>query len=110
MGKPLDSEEQAILNSVEQGEWQSVPSLELEIKRYRDYAVASRQSIVTPGASVRILRELQDMTPTDLATLTGLSVETITAIEQEQIPLTEAGSVVIAQALRCDPRVLLASV
>lgn len=35
---PLDAEEQALLESVELGEWQSVPDVVQEIERYRLYA------------------------------------------------------------------------
>ena len=34
----LDAEELAILESVELGEWQSVPDIEREINRYQGYA------------------------------------------------------------------------
>ncbi|NMF86695.1 hypothetical protein [Nodosilinea sp. P-1105] len=36
--KSLDAEEAAILASVELGEWQSVPNLSEEVKRYQRYA------------------------------------------------------------------------
>lgn len=34
----VDKEEQELLASVEAGEWQSVPNLEEEIRRHREYA------------------------------------------------------------------------
>jgi predicted DNA binding CopG/RHH family protein len=37
---PLDVEEQEILESLENGEWQSVPNLMQEIQRYQSYAQA----------------------------------------------------------------------
>lgn len=37
---PLDAEEQAILESVDLGEWQSVPDVTQELERYRAYAQA----------------------------------------------------------------------
>jgi len=36
----LDPEEQALLESVENGEWQPVPDMQTEIQRYQRYAVA----------------------------------------------------------------------
>ena len=36
---PLDSKEQAILDSVENAEWNSVPNRLREIQRYQSYAV-----------------------------------------------------------------------
>jgi predicted DNA binding CopG/RHH family protein len=37
---PMTPEEQEILESVEQGEWQSVPNLQQEIGRYQSYTKA----------------------------------------------------------------------
>lgn len=37
----LDRTEQELLNSVEQGEWQSIPNLEKESQRYQEYAKAT---------------------------------------------------------------------
>ena len=34
----LDKEEKELLNSYEKDEWQTVPGLESEIERYREYA------------------------------------------------------------------------
>ncbi len=42
---PLDAEEQAILDSVELGEWQSVPDVAQEIERYRTYAQAQANGL-----------------------------------------------------------------
>lgn len=35
---PLDAEEQSLLESIELGEWQSVPNVLQEIERYQHYA------------------------------------------------------------------------
>lgn len=45
---PLDAEEQAILESVELGEWQSVPNAVAEIDRYRRYAQTNQVTIEKP--------------------------------------------------------------
>jgi predicted DNA binding CopG/RHH family protein len=37
----LDREEKAIIKSIENGEWKSVPNLEKEKARYRQYALAA---------------------------------------------------------------------
>lgn len=37
----LDKVEQELLDSVERGEWQSIPDLEKEGKRYQEYAKAT---------------------------------------------------------------------
>ena len=59
----LDAEEQAILASVELGEWQSVPDLEQEIQRYQHYArsqvnVLETISIDLPASDLQSLQEL----------------------------------------------------
>ncbi|AFY59550.1 hypothetical protein [Synechococcus sp. PCC 6312] len=41
----LDAEEQALMNSIEAGEWESVPNLQQEIERYQHYAAAQVQSL-----------------------------------------------------------------
>lgn len=42
---PLYAEEQAILESVELGEWQSVPDVTQAIERYQSYAQAQMNSL-----------------------------------------------------------------
>lgn len=39
----LDSEEQGILDSFDRGEWQPVPGVQSEMKRYQEYAKATRK-------------------------------------------------------------------
>ena len=45
MNIKLDAEEQDILESVERGEWQSIPNLQQELERYRLHARAHLGSI-----------------------------------------------------------------
>ncbi|MBW4651668.1 MAG: hypothetical protein KME20_01200 [Kaiparowitsia implicata GSE-PSE-MK54-09C] len=54
---PLDAEEQAILESVELGEWQPVPDVTQEIERYRTYA----QSQVNGLAAVSLELPTSDL-------------------------------------------------
>lgn len=37
----LDSEEKQLLDSVERGEWKTIPNFEKEAKRYQEYAKAT---------------------------------------------------------------------
>lgn len=60
---PLDAEEQAILESVELNEWQSVPDVAQEIERYQRYAQAQMTqleavSIELPTADLQSLQEV----------------------------------------------------
>lgn len=72
-----------------------------------DFRVAKKQIEVSPGESVRILRELQEMSQSDLSELTGMPQSTISAIENEKINLGVERAKVIARALRCHPAVLV---
>ena len=62
---------------------------------------------VSPGDSVRILRELQDMSQNDLAAATGIPQSTISAIENDRVRLGVERAKVLAKALRCHPAVLV---
>lgn len=68
----------------------------------------AKQSIeVTPGESVRILRELQELSQNELARLTGIPQSTISAIENDRVRLGVERSKVLARALHCHPAVLV---
>jgi transcriptional regulator with XRE-family HTH domain len=62
---------------------------------------------VSVGESVRILRELQELSQSRLAELTGIAQSTISAIENDKINLGVERAKVIARALRCHPAVLV---
>ena len=62
---------------------------------------------VSPGESVRIIRQLQGLSQTELAKLTGIAQSTISAIENDRIRLGVERAKVLARALRCHPAVLV---
>ena len=62
---------------------------------------------VSPGESVRILRELQELSQNQLSGLTGIPQSTISAIENERVKLGVERAKVLARALRCHPAVLV---
>jgi len=68
---------------------------------------ASKSVAVSVGESVRIVRELQELSQTELAKLTGIPQSTISAIENERINLGVERAKVIARALRVHPAVLV---
>ena len=72
-----------------------------------DYRKAIKRIDVSPGDSVRILRELQEMSQNDLAAATGIPQSTISAIENDRIRLGVDRAKVLAKALRCHPAVLV---
>jgi transcriptional regulator with XRE-family HTH domain len=72
-----------------------------------DYRKAIKRINVSPGDSVRILRELQEMSQNDLAAATGIPQSTISAIENGRVRLGVDRAKVLAKALRCHPAVLV---
>ena len=59
------------------------------------------------GESVRIIRELQELSQNGLAKLTGIPQSTISAIENNRISLGVERAKVLARALQCHPAVLV---
>jgi predicted DNA binding CopG/RHH family protein len=69
---PLDLEEQEILESFENGEWQSIPNVAQEIQRYQSYAQAAHLeslNIELPASDFQSLRILAEQTDTSVALL-----------------------------------------
>ncbi|MCH7749832.1 MAG: helix-turn-helix transcriptional regulator [Acidobacteria bacterium] len=64
---------------------------------------------VSVGQSVRMIRELQEMSQNDLTRLTGIPQSTISAIENDRVNLGVERAKVIARALKCHPAVLVFS-
>ena len=72
-----------------------------------DYGRAKRRVEVTPGESVRILRELQELSQNDLSKITSIPQSTISAIERDRVNLGVERAKVLARALRCHPAVIV---
>jgi DNA-binding XRE family transcriptional regulator len=53
----------------------------------KDYRPAKKRATVTVGESVRILRELQEMSQNQLAEASGIPQATISAIENDRVRL-----------------------
>lgn len=71
------------------------------------YRKAKRTIEVSPGESVRIIRELQELTQSELSSLTGVPQSTISAIERDRIKLGVERAKQLARALKCHPSVLV---
>ena len=68
----------------------------------------SKQRVsVTVGDSVRIMRELQELSQNQLAELSGIPQSTISAIERDRVNLGVERAKILARALRCHPAVLV---
>ena len=62
---------------------------------------------VSIGESVRIVRELQELSQNELAALSGIPQSTISAIENDRISLGVERAKALARALKCHPAVLV---
>lgn len=68
---------------------------------------ARQRTEVSVGESVRIIREMQELSQTQLAELTGIPQSTISAIERDRVNLGVERAKVLARALKVHPAVLL---
>lgn len=73
----------------------------------KDYKEAQKRTDVTIGESVRIIRELQELSQNELSSLTGIHQSTLSAIEHDKIKLGVERAKVLARALKCHPAVLV---
>lgn len=73
----------------------------------KDYKIAKRQIDVSVGESVRIIRELQEMSQNELAKIAGIPQSTISAIENDRVNLGVERAKQLAIALKCHPAVLV---
>tara|TARA_B100001964_G_C14222508_1_gene595997 strand:- start:1048 stop:1329 length:282 start_codon:yes stop_codon:yes gene_type:complete len=72
-----------------------------------DYRLAKRSIEVSVGESVKILRELQELSQNELAELAGIPQSTISAIENDRVQLGVERAKVLARALHCHPAVIV---
>ena len=73
----------------------------------KDYSKAKKNIDVTVGESVRIVRQLQEMSQNELATATGIPQSTISAIENDRVQIGVERAKLLARALKCHPAVLV---
>ncbi len=73
----------------------------------KEFRAAKQRIEVSVGESVRIVRELQELTQDQLADLTGIPQATISAIENGRVNLGVERAKVFARALQCHPAVLV---
>ena len=73
----------------------------------KEFRPAKKRVEVSVGESVRILRELQELSQSQLAGLTGIPQATLSAIENGRVNLGVERAKVLAKALKCHPAVLV---
>ncbi|MFH1603208.1 MAG: helix-turn-helix transcriptional regulator [Pseudomonadota bacterium] len=73
----------------------------------KEFRPAKKRVEVSVGESVRILRELQELSQNQLAEVTGIPQATISAIENGRVNLGVERAKILARALNCHPAVLV---
>ena len=73
----------------------------------RNYVLAKKRINITPGESVRIIRELQGLSQNQLSEACGIPQTTISGIETGRINLGVERAKALASALHCHPAVLV---
>ena len=72
-----------------------------------EYRPAKKRITVSVGESVRIIRQLQELSQNQLSQLTGIPQTTISAIENDRVRLGVERAKVLARALKVHPGVIV---
>ena len=72
-----------------------------------DFKLAKKRVQLTVAESVRIMRELQELSQSQLSNKSGIPQATISAIENGRIKLGLERAKILARALKCHPSVLV---
>ena len=86
---------------------ESIRSHDYRRRWMKGYRRAKKRVAVSVGESVRIIRELQGLSQSELAERTGIPQATISAIENDRVRLGVERAKVLARALKCHPGVLV---
>ncbi len=73
----------------------------------KNFIKAKMHCSLTPGEALKMLRELQDLSQSDLSKLTGISQSNISALQNNSRQLGRDRALVLAKALHVHPAVLL---
>ena len=73
----------------------------------REFKKAKKTIEVSIGNSVRILRELQELSQNELAILSGIPQSTLSAIEHDKVKIGVERAKVLARSLKCHPAVIV---
>ena len=71
------------------------------------FVPAKTRVAMTPGQSLRVIRELQEFSQNELAKLSGLPQSTISGMESGRINIGVERAKVLARALRVHPAVIV---
>jgi transcriptional regulator with XRE-family HTH domain len=73
----------------------------------KEYSKATKRIDVSVGESVKIIRQMQELSQNELSRMTGIPQSTILAIENDRVQLGVERAKVLARALSCHPAVLV---
>ena len=73
----------------------------------KEFRPAKKRIEVSVGESVRIIRELQELSQSELAKRSGIPQATLSAIENGRVNLGVERAKVLGRALKCHPAVLV---
>lgn len=72
-----------------------------------DFVKAKVHVHLSPGEALKMIRELQGLTQSDLSKKTGISQSNISALESNARQMGRERAIIFAKALRIHPAVLL---
>ena len=73
----------------------------------KNYLDSPKRTDVSVGESVRIIRQLQELSQNELSAMTGIPQSTLSAIEHDRVNLGVERAKVLARALKCHPAVMV---
>ena len=77
--------------------------------RAAEFEPARRRANLSPGQTLKTVRELQEMTQSELAQASGIDQSAISAMEHDRVTIGEVRARKLARALRVHPAVILFS-
>ena len=79
----------------------------IEENKIQNYEEAKTIVHISIGESVKIIRELQDLSQNQLSAIMGIPQSTISAIEHNRVNIGVERAKMLARALKCHPAVLV---
>lgn len=73
----------------------------------KDFVIAEDPTSMTPGEMLTTLRNLQELTQSDLAEMTGMTQANISSMESGRQQIGRDRALVLAKALKVHPAVIM---
>lgn len=78
-----------------------------EILKNGEFVRAKTRRALSPGQSLKVIRELQELSQNELAKISGIPQSTISGMESGRINIGVERAKVLARALRVHPAVII---